>query len=84
MRLRPALGLVALFGLVEVLVGVAARLGEVGMSKLKTGSPSSSNRWAVSTSQTRYLREGLTFEAKLSSLSNRALSGVERRVWKCR
>ena len=46
--LRPAFGFVALLGLVEVDVGVASGLGEVGMSKLNMGSPSSSNRWAVS------------------------------------
>ena len=71
-RLSPALGFVALFCLVEVLVlvGVAAGLGEVGMSKLKMGSPSSSKRWAVSISQTGYLQEGLTFAAKLESLSS--------------
>ena len=83
-RLRPAFCLVALFGLLEVDVGVAEGLGEVGMSKLKMGSPSSSKRWAVFMSQTGYLRDGFTFEAKLALLSSRAFSGVDRRFWKWR
>ena len=59
MRLSPALGLVALFCRVEVVVGVAAGLGELAISKLKMGSPSSSKRCAVSMSQAGYRRVGL-------------------------
>ena len=80
MRLSPALGLVALFCLVEVVVGVAAGLGEVAISKLKMGS----KRCAVSMSQAGYLRDGFTFDAKLASVSSRAFSGVDRRFWKWR
>ena len=81
--LRPVFGFVALLGLVELDVGVAFGVGKVARSKLKMGSPSSSKRWAVYMSQAGYLRERLTLGAKFESLSRRALSGVERRVWKC-
>ena len=81
-RLSPALGFVALLGLDEVVVGVAAGLGEVALSKLKMGSPSSSKRCAVLTSQAGYLRDGLTLVAKLASVRSRAFSGVDRRFWK--
>ena len=84
MCLSPALGFVALLGLDEVVVGVAAGLGEVALSKLKMGSPSSSKRCAVSMSQTGYLRDGFTFDAKLASVSSIAFSGVDRRFWKWR
>ena len=81
-HLSPALGLVVLFCRVEVVVGVAAGLGEVAISKLKMGSSSSSKRCAVSMSQAGYLRVGFTFDAKLESVSSRTFSGVERRFWK--
>ena len=71
MRLSPALGLVALFGIDEVVVGVAAGLREVALSKLKIGSPSSSNSCVVLTSQEGYRRDGLTFVAKLASARRR-------------
>ena len=80
MRLSPALGLVALFGLDEAVVGVAAGLKEVALSKLKIGSPSSSNSCAVLTSQAGYRRDGLTFVGKLASVRSRAFSGVDNRV----
>ena len=79
MRLSPALVLVALFGLDEAVVGVAAGLKEVALSKLKIGSPSSSNSCVVLTSQEGYRRDGLTFVAKLVSVRRRALSGVDKR-----
>ena len=70
--LRPVFGFVALLGLVEVDVGVAFGLGEVGRSKLKMGSPSSSNRWAVSMSQAGYLGEELTLAANCELFRRRA------------
>ena len=79
MRLSPTLGLVGLFGLDEAVVGVAAGLKEVALSKLKIGSPSSSNSCVVLTSQEGYRRDGLTFAAKLASVRRRALSGVDKR-----
>ena len=80
MRFRPALGLLALLGLDEAVVGVATGLREVVLSKLKIGSPSSSNSCAVLTSQAGYLRDGLTFVGKLASVRSRAFSGVDNRV----
>ena len=82
MCVSPTLGLVALCCRVEVVVGVAAGLGKVAISKLKMGSPSSSQRCAVSMSQAGYVRDQFTFDAKLASLSSRAFSEVERRFWK--
>ena len=62
-RFRPALGLLAILGLDEAVVGVATGLimREVVLSKLKIRSPSSSNSCAVLTSQAGYLRDRLTF-----------------------
>ena len=80
MRFRPALGLLALLGLDEAVVGVATGLREVVLSKLKIGSPSSSNSCAVLTSQAGYLRDGLTFVGGLASVRSRAFSGVDNRV----
>ena len=76
MRFRPALGLLALLGLDEAVVGVAKGLREVVLSKLKIGSPSSSNSCAVLTS---HLHDGLTFDGKLASVRSRAFSGVDNR-----
>jgi hypothetical protein len=63
------------------MVGVAG-LGELCGSRMKTGSPSSSIRFAVSISQAGYFQVGLTLVAKLASVRRRALSGLERRAWK--
>ena len=82
MHFRPALGVLALLGLDEAVVGVATGLREVVLSKLKIGSPSSSNSCAVLTSQAGYLRDGLTFAAKFVSNRRRAFSGVDNRFWK--
>ena len=79
MRFRPALGLLALLGLDEAVVRVATGLREVVLSKLKIGSPSSSNSCVVLTSQEGYRHDGLTFAAKLASVRRTALSGVDKR-----
>ena len=65
------------FGLVERVLGVAGS-GEVGRSKLKIGSPSSSKRLAVFISHAGYLRVGFTLDATLASVSRSAFSGVPR------
>ena len=51
-------------------------------SMTKIGSPSSSNKFAESTSQTGYLREGFTFAENLACVRRRALSGVLSIRWK--
>ena len=76
-RFRPVFCLLFYFGLVERVVGVAGS-GEVGTSKLKMGSPSSSKRLAVLISHTGYLREGFTLVAKFASVRSSAFSGVPR------
>ena len=48
----------------EDVVGVAVGSGEQGSSNLKIGSPSSSNRFAVSILPAGYLLDGLTLAAK--------------------
>ena len=62
---RPVFALVPFFVL-EV-VGAEDGSGEFN-SMTKIGSPSSLNKFAMSTSQTGYLREGLTLAAKLASV----------------
>ena len=57
---RPVLAFVPFCFLEEVVVGVEAGSGEHGCSSsTKIGSPSSSNKFAVSISQAGYFLEGL-------------------------
>ena len=62
----------------EVCFTGVAGSGEVCISRLKIGSPSSSKRLAVFTSHAAYLRVGLTLLAKFASVSKSAFSGVPR------
>ena len=76
--LRPVFDLAPLGFLEELAVGVAVGVGKQGSSNLKIGSPSSSNKLAVSISQAGYLLEGFTFAAKFASVRRSTFSGVPR------
>jgi len=64
----------------DFVVGVEAGSGEHSCScSTNIGSPSSSNKFAVSISQAGYFLIGLTLPAKLASVRRSTLSGVPRR-----
>ena len=78
--LRPVLGFVPFCFLEEVVVGAEAGSGEHGCSSsTNIGSPSSSNKFAVSISQAGYFLVGLTLRAKLATVKRSTFSGVLRR-----